>query len=160
MSPRPIPAQRGIGSRRGYTMVEMAMAFAIIGILMLMGVPKVRQVIQASQVRRTSAIVATDLERAFTMAGRYRKPMRLSCVCGSGTYSVADRTGGTVRLSRNLQADGQLGKMTLTFSETPVDIFPSGVVSIATPPLTVSITYGNSTRVVTMTTAGQVRIIP
>lgn len=136
------------------------MVFALIGILTLIGVPKVRVVIQASQVSRTAAIVAADLERGFTIAGRYRKPIRLSCVCASGTYSFADRTGGTVRLSRNLQADGQLGTMTLTFSETPVDIFPSGVVSITTPPLTVRITSGSSTRGVTMTTAGQVRITP
>ena len=136
------------------------MVFAVIGILTLMGVPKIRQVIRASQVERSAALVATDLERAFTIAGRYRKPMRLACVCGSGTYSVADRTGGTVRLSRNLRADGQLGSMTLTFSQTPVDFFPSGVVSIAAPPLTVRITSGNSTRAVTVTTAGQVRIVP
>jgi Tfp pilus assembly protein FimT len=141
-------------------MVELAMVFALIGILTLMGVPKVRQVIRASQVNRTASVVASDLERAFTMAGRYRKPMRLSCVCGSGTYSVADRTGGTVRLSRNLVSDGQLGSMTLTFSQTPVDFFPSGVVSITTPPLTVRVTSGNSTRAVTITSAGRVRIVP
>jgi hypothetical protein len=86
--------------------------------------------------------------------------MRLACVCGSGTYTIADRTGGTVRLSRDLRADGDLGTMTLTFSQTPVDIFPTGVVSIATPPLTVRITSGISTRAVTMTSAGQLRIVP
>jgi Tfp pilus assembly protein FimT len=141
-------------------MVELAMVFALIGILTLMGVPKIRQVIRASQVNRTASLVASDLERAYTIAARYRKPMRLACVCGSGTYSVADRTGGTVRLSRNLRADNQLGSMTLTFSQTPVDLFPSGVVSITTPPLLVRVTSGNSTRAVTMTTAGQVRIVP
>ena len=141
-------------------MVELAMVFALIGILTLMGVPKIRQVIRASQVKRSAALVAADLERAFTIAGRYRKPMRLACVCGSGTYSVADLAGGTVRLSRNLRADNQLGTMTLTFSETPVDVYPSGVAVITTPPLTVRITSGNSTRAVTITTAGQVRIVP
>jgi type II secretory pathway pseudopilin PulG len=146
--------------RLGYTMVELAMVFALIGILSLMGIPKIRQVIRASQVNRTAAIVATDLERAFTVSGRYRKPMRLACVCGSGTYNVVDLAGGIVRLSRNLRADGQLGTMTLTFSETPVDVYPSGVAVITTPPLTVRITSGNSTRAVTMTTAGQVRIVP
>ena len=160
MNIQPFPGQQTSHSRLGYTVVEIALVFAIIGIMTLMGVPKVRQVVQASQVKRSATIVATDLERAFTVAARYRKPMRLSCVCASGTYSVADRTGGTVRLSRNLRADTQLGRMTLTFSQTPVDIFPSGVVSITAPPLTVRITAGISTRAVTMTTAGQVRIVP
>jgi prepilin-type N-terminal cleavage/methylation domain-containing protein len=159
MSTRLIPGRK-LQRRYGFTLVEMVFVFAIVGIMALMVMPRIQQVLQASQVSRAAATVATDLERAFTMAGRYRKPMRLSCVCGSGTYTVADRTGGTVRLSRNLLNGGELGRMTLTFSETPVDIFPSGVVSIATPPLTVRITSGISTRGVTMTTAGQVRIIP
>jgi Tfp pilus assembly protein FimT len=165
MNLRPFSQHPVRQDRRGFTMVELALVFVIMGLMTAMGVPKMRRVIQASQVSRTSALVATDLERAITIASRYRKPMRLSCtvaagVCSSGAYSVADRTGGTVRLSRNLQADGQLGNMTLTLSQTPVDIFPTGVVSIATPPLTVRITYGSSTRGVTMTTAGQVRIVP
>jgi hypothetical protein len=141
-------------------MVEMAFTFAVVGLLSAMIVPKIRRTIQASQVSRSATIVAADLERAFSLAARNRKPMRLSCVCGSGTYTVADRTGGTVRLSRNLVADGDLGTMTLTFSQTPVDIFPTGVVSLAAPPLTVRITSGISTRAVTMTSAGQLRIVP
>jgi type II secretory pathway pseudopilin PulG len=145
---------------RGFTMVEMAFVFAIVGIMALMVMPRIQRVLQASQVSRAAATVATDLERAFTLAGRYRKPMRLACVCGSGTYTVADRTGGTVRLARNLVNGGELGTMTLTFSETPVDIFPSGVVSIAGPPFVVRVTSGLSTRGITMTTAGQVRIVP
>jgi hypothetical protein len=83
--------------------------------------------------------------------------MRLSCTCGTQTYTIADRTGGTVRLSRKLGADADLGTLTLTFSASPVDIFPSG---IATAPDTVRITSGTSTRAVVMTTGGQVRIIP
>jgi type II secretory pathway pseudopilin PulG len=141
-------------------MVEMMLTICIIGIMAAMMVPKIGRAVQANQVNRTATIVAADLERGFTVAGRYRRPMRLSCVCASGTYSIADRTGGTVRLSRNLRGDGDFGSMTLTFSQTPVDIFPTGVVSIAAPPLTVRITSGVSTRAVTMTTAGQVRIIP
>ena len=132
----------------------------VIGILTAMMLPKIGRVVQASQVSRSITLVAADLERATSIAARYRRPMRLSCACGSGTYSIADRTGGTVRLSRNLRGDRDLGSMTLTFSQTPVDIFPNGVASITTPPLTVRITAGTSTRAVTLTTAGQVRIIP
>jgi type II secretory pathway pseudopilin PulG len=138
-------------------MVEMALAFVIIAILTVAGIPKIRRTIQANQVRRSTAVVAADLERAFTLAARYRKPMRLSCTCGSGTYTVADRTGGTVRLSRNLRADGDMGILTLAFSRTPVDIFPSGV---SFYPDTITITSGISTRRIIMTTAGQVRILP
>jgi hypothetical protein len=46
---------------------------------------------------------------------------------------------------------------TLTFSTTPVDIFPSGV---ATSADTVTIGAGSHTRRIVMTSAGLVRILP
>jgi Tfp pilus assembly protein FimT len=138
-------------------MVEVGLTLVIIAIMTAMMVPKISLTIRSNQTRRSAAIVAADLERAFTLAARYRKPMRLSCVCGSGTYTIADLAGGTVRVARNLREDGDFGRMTLTFSANPVDIFPSG---ISSAPNTVQITSGASTRTIVMTTAGQVRIVP
>jgi type II secretory pathway pseudopilin PulG len=147
----------GKSSEHGFTMLELALTLCVIGIMTAMMVPKIGRVVQATRLNREIAIVAADLEQVFTLAARYRKPMRLSCTCGTQTYTIADRTGGTVRLSRRLGADADLGTLTLTFSATPIDIFPSGV---STAPDTVRITSGISTRAVVLTTAGQVRIIP
>jgi type II secretory pathway pseudopilin PulG len=138
-------------------MVELALAICVIGILTAMMVPKIGRVVQATRLNREIAIVATDLEQAFTLAARYRKPMRLTVTTATQTYTIADRTGGTVRLSRTLGADADLGTLTMTVSTSPVDIFPSGVSGAST---TIRITSGISTRAVVMTTAGQVRIIP
>jgi type II secretory pathway pseudopilin PulG len=143
--------------RSGFTMVELALTFTVIAIMASMMIPKIGRVMQATRVNRQMAIIAGDMEQAFTLAARLRKPMRLSCDCANQTYTVADRTGGTVRLSRRLGADADLGTLTLTFDTTPVDIFPSGV---STAALTVRITSGISTRAVTVSTAGHVRVVP
>jgi prepilin-type N-terminal cleavage/methylation domain-containing protein len=153
----PISRQSTGTDRQGFTMIELALTLTLIAIMTAMMVPKIGRIMQATRINREIAIVVQDLEQAFTIAARYRKPMRLSCACGTQTYTIADRTGGTVRLSRKLGADADLGTLTLTFSADPVDIFPSGV---ATAPDTVRITSGTSTRAVVLTTAGQVRIIP
>lgn len=141
-------------------MVELALTFTIIAIMTAMAIPKFRRIMQATQVNRTTAIVAADLEQAFTLAGRFRRPMRISCTCNTGRYTVADRADGTVRLRRTLVGDSDLGNMTLAF-EVPVagivDVFPSGV---STTALRVRITSGTSTRAVTLSTAGHVRIVP
>lgn len=140
-------------------MVELALAFVIIALMASMAIPKFRTVMASSRVKQSAAVLASDMEQAFTLAARYRKPMRISCTCGSAIYTIADRTGGTVRLRRRLQ-DKDLGYMTLVM-EWPgggtVDVFPSGV---STDLLRFRITSGNSTRAVTLSTAGQVRIIP
>src|SRR3954463_9319237 len=133
--PFPVPSTR----EHGFTMLELALTLCVIGIMTAMMVPKIGRVVQATRLNREVAIVAADMEEAFSNAARYRKPMRLSCTCGTQTYTIADRTGGTVRLSRRLGADADLGTLTLTFSATPVDIFPSGV---STAPDTVRITSG------------------
>ena len=143
-------------------MVELALTFTIIAVLTAMMIPRIGRTMEATRVNRTSAIVAADLEQAFTLAGRFRKPMRITCTCGTATYTIADRTGGTVRLRRTLAGDTDLGNMTLVFETIPVagvtvDVFPSG---ISTTRLQVRITSGASTRAVTLSTAGHVRIIP
>ena len=142
-------------------MIELALTFTVIAIMAAMMIPKIGRVMQATRVNRQTAIIAADLEQAFTIAARFRKPMRITCTCGAnGSYTIADRTGGTVRLSRTLGGDADLGTITLAF-EAPVsgivDVFPSGV---STEALQVRITSGVSTRAVTLSTAGHVRIIP
>jgi prepilin-type N-terminal cleavage/methylation domain-containing protein len=141
------------GRRLGFTLVEMAVALAVVGLLTLMTQQRVSAIIQRSQVNRATAAVAADLESAFSLAARQRRPIRISC-CTNGSYTFADRTGGTVRLQRSLV---DYGVTTLTFSTTPVDIFPSGV---ATSADTVTIGAGSHTRRIVMTSAGLVRILP
>ena len=144
-------------TRRGFSLVELALTLSVLAVMTATMVPKIGRVMQATRVNRTTAILAADLEQAFTLAARFRRPIRLSCTCGTGTYTAADRADGTVRLSRTLGQDADLGTVTLTFDNNPVDIFPSGV---STLPLTARITSGISTRAVTLSTAGHVRIIP
>ena len=138
-------------------MVELALTICVIGILTAMMIPKIGRVVQSTRLNREIAIVATDLEQGFTLAARNRKPMRLTVDAANQSYTIADRTGGTVRLSRKLGADADLGTLTMTVTTSPVDIFPNGVATAAT---TIRITSGISTRAAVMSSAGQVRIIP
>jgi prepilin-type N-terminal cleavage/methylation domain-containing protein len=157
MRHRPISSHR-LG-RSGFTMIELALTLTVVAIMTAMMIPRFGRVMNSTRVNKSASLLASDLEQAFTLAGRYRKPMRISCACGTATYTIADRTGGTVRLTRTLR-DTDLGTMTLAM-EAPgggtVDVFPSGV---STALLRFRITSGNSTRAVTLSTAGLVRIIP
>jgi type II secretory pathway pseudopilin PulG len=140
----------------GFTMVEVALTITVLALLTLIMVPRIGTMLSHARVNRTTNLVAADLETAFAMAGRQRKPVRLACACDSVLYRVTDRTGGTVRLRRYFRGDSDLGISGLAFSTTPVDIFPSGV---ASSNLTVTISAGGYSRQVTMTSAGQVRVV-
>jgi prepilin-type N-terminal cleavage/methylation domain-containing protein len=143
-------------NRRGFTMIEMAMVFTIIAIMAATGIPRIGRIMQANRVNSVISTIASDMEQAFAISARFRRPMRIACDCVNGIYTVADVAGGTVRLRRAVVGDRDLGNMTLTFSGT-VDVFPRGV---STAALTVRITSGVSTRAVTLSSAGQVRIVP
>jgi prepilin-type N-terminal cleavage/methylation domain-containing protein len=144
-------------ARQGVTLVEMALTLVVMGLLTAISMPRIGTLLSHSRVNHTTAVVASDLQHAFAIAGRQRRPVRVSCVCDSVLYRVVDRAGGTVRLNRMLLGDDESGVTGLAFSASPVEIFPSGV---ASAPLTVTISAGAYARQVTMTTGGQVRILP
>jgi prepilin-type N-terminal cleavage/methylation domain-containing protein len=144
-------------SRRGFSLVEVLLTVVVLGLMTVIGMPRVNTFMTHLRVKRATALVASDLEQAFALAGRQRKPVRISCTCASQMYTVTDRAGGTNRLTRALGADDEYKLTTLTFSATPVDVFPSGIASSA---LTVTIGAGGYTRQITMSSAGQVRILP
>jgi Tfp pilus assembly protein FimT len=143
-------------------MVELALTLTVFGLMTAMSLPRVAHVLRHIRIDRTTSTIAADLESAFSLAARQRRPVRISCACSNRSYTLADRTGGTVRVFRGL-ASSDYGVETLTFSNTSVasnatvDVFPSG---IASAPLTVTIASGGWSRQVTLTTAGQVRILP
>lgn len=137
-------------------MFELAASIVIISILTAMSIPPITSLLDRARVNHAAVVVAADLQNAFAMAARQRKPVRLACNCANGVYTVVDRPSGTLRLTRSIVGENETGAATLAFSPSPVDIFPSGV---ASAPLTVTLTTRGYSRQVTMTSAGQVRIV-
>ncbi|MFL5493929.1 MAG: Tfp pilus assembly protein FimT/FimU [Gemmatimonadales bacterium] len=141
----------------GLGLIEVSIALIVLGVLALLGMPRVAQNMARHRVDLAAALVASDLENAFATAHREGKAIRLSCSCESGGYQLTDRPGGTVRVARGLTVDSSYAVEDLAFSATPVDIFPSGTASSAD---TVTISSGGYARRVLMTKAGEVRILP
>jgi prepilin-type N-terminal cleavage/methylation domain-containing protein len=144
-------------SRSGVSLIEVSLALIVLGVIMLIGMPKVGETIALHRLDRATALVASDLENAFAIAAREGKPIRLACSCDSGRYQLTDRSGRTVRVARTLTADSSYAVEGLAFSTTPVDIFPSRTASSAD---TVTISSGGYARRIVMTTSGDVRILP
>lgn len=143
--------------RTGFTLIEVVIALAVMGMLAMILMPKVGTIMEHDRVNRAATVVASDLEQAVTIAGRERKPVRLTCTCATAQYTVVDRSGGTSRLSRKLGTNSEYHLTTLTFSTPSVDIFPTGVTSAD---LTVTVGSAGYSRQIRLTTAGYVRIVP
>lgn len=141
-------------------MIELLIVITALGLLIAVGVPKIGQQVSRYRLGRTAVVVAGDLEQAFSMAARSRKPIRFSC-CTGGAYTLTERNTGTTRLTRNLVNDSDYGVRTLTLALTPsgttIDFFPSGLNSL-TANATITIANPAGSRQITLTPAGQVRI--
>jgi prepilin-type N-terminal cleavage/methylation domain-containing protein len=144
-----------MSGRSGFTLMDVLITIVLIAILAAMVAPRIQTAIQHARVNRAASVVAGDLELAFTMAARQRKPMRLT-TSGAATYTIADRSGGTVRYTRNLGA-GTDFNLSISFAPTTVDVFPTGV---STAVLTVTVGGTDFTRQLTMTRGGQVLLVP
>ena len=140
-------------SRLGFTMLELLLVIVIIGILGALAFPQISMLTGKSSVARAAQVVQQDLQRAFALSARLRKPVTLTADNTARIYQVTD-AAGSVLLTRRLAPGQDIGVQTMTFSPTTVTIQPNGVSSAA---IGVTLTSNGSTRQVSMTRVGLVQ---
>lgn len=140
--------------RPGFSMVELAMVMTLGLVLLGIAVPKVSTAMAHTRVNKAAAVVAMDLKQGVELAIRTRQPIRLTYTASTTSYTLSNRTTGAAIRSRLLGSTTEYKLTTITFSQNPVDFFPSGLVSSA---LTVTLGANGYTRQVTATTAGLIR---
>lgn len=140
--------------RRGFTLIEAIVVIVVIGLILRFAFPGFSRTLRVGRVNRAAQVLAADLDRAFATAARQRKPVRLEWNGSAMQYTLADRSSGTVLLTRPL---GTAGATSVTFSVSPLDVFPAGFSSSA---LTVTVTESDYTRHIQMTRAGLTLVGP
>jgi prepilin-type N-terminal cleavage/methylation domain-containing protein len=140
-------------SRSGFTLLEMLLVVVLVGVIGTMAIPQISRLTGRNSVGRAALVVRQDLQRAFALAARLRKPVTLTADNSSAIYQVTDASNN-VLLVRRLSRSQEYGVETMTFAPTTLTIQPSGVASAA---VIVTLTSGGSTRQVKMTAAGLIR---
>ena len=143
--------------RRGFTLVEIFVGVAIMSVVMLMGIPRLATAARHGRVNQAATVVAGDLELAFSLAARQRRPVRISYASGASDFAVSDRSSGTVFRRRALKSESEWQLSFVSFSQPAVEVFPNGS---ASGPLVITLTSGGYSRQVTMSRVGVVTITP
>lgn len=135
-------------------MIEMVLVLIVVGLLVKITVTKTSQIMRHERVNRAAQVMVSDLQNGFAMAGRQRAPVRLIFAPTTKTYVFADRSSGTVYLTRIMDNKTEYQLSAMTPSVDTVDILPNGIGSTA---FTVSVGLGDYSKTVRASSAGFIR---
>lgn len=144
-------------SARGFTLIEIMMVLALLGIISALGIWKMVPALEHEKVRGAAGILTADLQYAQAMAARQRQPVAIIVNTSLKMYMIRDRAGTTVYRERFLgeDSDYDLDQLQVT-PGTSVEVFPNGTATEAT---TFTLTIGDYERQVRLSRAGQVRML-
>lgn len=137
-------------------MVELLIVVTVIGTVSAMALPNVNHSMRQRRVIAAASAVASDVEAAFSLAARQRRPVRMAYSSASGEIRVADRDSGTVYRSRPLRMSSEYHLDAVSMSPTFIDVFPNGVSSAG---FSISLTNGAFQRQILVTRTGLTRVI-
>jgi prepilin-type N-terminal cleavage/methylation domain-containing protein len=157
---RTIASHPNLRSRSGFTLIEVFIVTTILGVLAVMSMGQISTYIRERNVAAAAATVRIDLQQAFAIAARNRRPVRVSFASADTDLRITDRENTVTFVRRGLGVGAgfmltpaDMSFCTSTCSGASVDVFPNGW---ASDTLTVTISKGSYTRGVHMSRSGLV----
>jgi type II secretion system protein H len=152
------PTQPGrCTARDGFTLLELLVSLMIIGIVVAMAMPKVGRTMSETRVQRAATVIASDIQRAFSLAAQRRSPVRISIDTAGKAFYIKNRARDTMYVTNTYTSASDIGVTRMQATDTTIVVYPNGLSNTA---FNVTLTAGGNTRRrVLATRAGQVRII-
>jgi prepilin-type N-terminal cleavage/methylation domain-containing protein len=127
--------------RRGFSLFEVITVLVLIGVLTSISIGKMRDVMTQQRLYRASNIVQTNVEAAWALAARNRRPIRISWDAVNRQMRVTDRGATTTFRRASLGQDPYgLPPGSVTFSKDTLEVYPNGL--------------ANDTLLITLSTTG------
>jgi prepilin-type N-terminal cleavage/methylation domain-containing protein len=145
-------------ARTGFTLIETLIVMSMLGVIALLSMGRISEYVRERNVAAASSMVRNDLQQAFAIAARNRRPVRVSFA--DTALRITNRENSVTYVRRGLGVGGGLNLnpadvtfCTSTCSNATIDVFPNGWASDS---LTVTISKGSYTRGVHMSRSGLV----
>ena len=148
-------------TRRGFTMIELLIVMGIIGIIASLSAGRMSRQITAWRVNAAAQAIQNDLQSAFAIVGRNRKPLVVSIDKTKMQLRLVNRSGVDTFRLRALGASStyklEASNVTVypTTTPTTLEIYPPG---LASDSLSILIQKDGAARRIRMLRGGLVQI--
>lgn len=141
-------------ARRGFTILELLIVMMMACLVGGLSLGRIHNIMNQQRMSRAVSSVRTNVELAFAMAERDRKPVRISWDATNLQLDVTDRAGTTVFRRAGLGTTYGLPANSVAFSPSVLEVYPNGLANGA---LQVTFTANNNIRKLFVNRAGMVR---
>jgi type II secretory pathway pseudopilin PulG len=136
--------------------MEALVAIAIIGIVATLAFPIVERQLLATKVDRAAMVMASDIQQAFTLAARQRRPIRVNLDWVNKQMTIRDRLTNAIIIQRRYgPRESPFALSDFDASTGAFFVFPNGLANVA---VTVTLGAGPQQRLVTMSRVGHVTV--
>lgn len=144
-------------ARGGFTLLEVLVSMMIIGIVVATVTPRVGRSMSQTRVQQAATAIASDVQRAFSLAAQRRSPVRISIDTAGKTFYIRNRARDTMYVTSSYTSASDIGVTQMQASDTTIVVYPNGLSNTA---FTITVNAGGGIRRrVVATRAGQVRVI-
>lgn len=149
---------RRLVGRAGFTLIEMLVVVTMLALIMGVSVGRISAIITRQRVNRAAIAVSNDLQTAFALALRDRKPVQIRFDTTTMALSVRDVASGAVFRTTSLTAFN-MNASNVSVSRPSVSVYPAGLANDSLS-ITFSATIGDATytQIVRMGRGGLVQI--
>lgn len=148
-------------NRRGFTLIELLIVVGMLGIVATLSANRMSRMITAWRVNSAAQAIQNDLQSAFALVGRNRKPLVISIDKTKMQLRLTSRTAKDTFRLRALGASSvyrlEAGDLTVypTTTPTTLEIYPPG---LASDSLSILIKRNGAARRVRLLRGGLVQI--
>lgn len=145
--------------RHGFTMIELLIVMLTVGILAAVAYPGFTRATSAHAVSAAATVAAADVEAAFSLAARTRRPMVYACDASLRRCRVSDQATGAVRSERRFDKTSGFAVTSLTWApQNAAQSVVIGSSGIATQGFSLTLSHGASTKRVVVLRSGLVQV--
>ena len=147
-----------LSARAAYTITELMIVTTVLGVVSAISMGRISAYVQERNVSAAAATVQSDLQQAFTIAARNRRPVRITFAAADTALRITNRENTVTYLRRGLGVGGgfalrpsDIAFCANTCSGATIEVYPNGW---ASDTLTVTITRGQYARGIHMSRSG------